>query len=418
MTRFYRPFFCVLLLLTLWQVSPCQRSAKPTEKPLNQPGEDADFQRYLNSGRISVVAFYADWCPSCRSWAPILDAVNTHFPDMQVLFMDIGEWDAPVTEKYGIQSIPHFKIYDGAGNFIVEGSAAKDWLRQQIGNRFAARARGTYRFNGDPGSVKLNETARSVSTRPRNGSTKAQPRTTAVLSSREKIDATGPLPSVDQVIARYLESVGGANAGAKFRTRSGKGKVEISTLGRGSFTTHAKAPNKVAITIEIPVVGVIKQGFNGASGWIQNPRSGTRSASEAELAMLKRNADFNDVTGIKTRYPTMKLLGVTKIGYREVYVVEAKPQTGHPERLYFNKDNGLLIRRDAVLASGGVRTVAEIYLDDWTDVDGIKMPFTVTQLLPRQSMVFSFSEVRHDVQFDDAVFNKPGTKEVSLSNRR
>lgn len=41
---------------------------------------------------------------------------------------------------------------------------------------------------------------------------------------------------------------------------------------------------------------------------------------------------------------------------------------------------------------------AEVYLDDWTDVDGIKMPFTITQLFPRLSIVFSFNEVKHGVQ--------------------
>lgn len=418
MTRFYRYSCCLLLLLTLWQVSPCQNTAKPTQKPLNQPGEDADFQRYLNSGRISVVAFYADWCPSCRSWAPMLDTINTHFPDMQVLFMDIGEWDTPVTEKYGIESVPYFKIYDGAGRFIVEGSAAKAWLRQQIGNRFQARARGTYRFNGDPGALKINEAAGSVSTRPRKGTASARSAPASIPSVREKIDSSGPLPSVDKVLARYLEALGGPNGGANFRTRTAKGKVEISKMGRGSFVTHAKTPNKIAITIEIPEVGVIRQGFNGAAGWIQNPRSGPRSATETELAMLKKEADFNNFSSLKARYPTMKLLGILKIGYREAYVVEAKPQSGPAERLYFSKDNGLLIRRDAVSVTGGVMNVMEIYLDDWTEVDGLKMPFTVTQLLPRMSLVFSFGEVKHDVELNDAVFNRPDTKAVSLSNRR
>lgn len=50
---------------------------------------------------------------------------------------------------------------------------------------------------------------------------------------------------------------------------------------------------------------------------------------------------------------------------------------------------------DAVLIAG-VKNVAEIFLDDWTEVDGIKMPFTVTQLLPWLSLVFSFSEVKHE----------------------
>ena len=397
-----------LLLLTTWQIAPSQNLAKPSNKPLNQPGEDANFQHYLSSGRISVVTFYADWCPSCRSWAPILDDVNAYFPDMQVLFMDIGEWDTPVTEKYDIQSVPHFKIYDGSGGLIAEGAPAKEWLRQAISQRLAGIVRGTYRVTGQPASIKINNVARSVTTRPRAGAPTPRARASeAAPAWREKIETTGPLPSVDEVIDRYLAAMGGAGAAEKFSTRSVKGKVNISTMGRGSFASYAKAPNKVVTTIEIPELGVIKQGFNGAAGWSQHPRTGVRSATDSELATLKRDAIFHSFTTLKTRYPKMKVLGVTKIGFREAYLIEARPAVGDPERLFFSKDNGLLIRWDALLNAGGVKIPAEVYLDDWTNVDGIKLPFTITQLLPRVSIVFSFNEVRHDIELSETVFNRP-----------
>ncbi len=398
-----------LLLLTTAQVSPSQSLAKPTEKPLNRPGEDADFQRYLTSGRVSVVAFYADWCPSCRSWAPTLDAVNTHFPDMQVLFMDIGEWDTPVTEKYGVKSIPHFKIYDQSARLVVEGPAANEWLRQAIGKRLEARAKGTYRLSGQPAALNVSDAARSVTTRPKSNSRSARARAPEVAARSEKIESTGPMPSVDQLIDRYVDAVGGQDAVVKFTTRSAKGKVSVSTIGRGSFATYAKAPNKVVTTLELPELGVIKQGFNGAVGWSQSARTGVRPAVGAELAALKRDADFHSLLRLKANYPQMRLLGISKIGFREAYVVEAKPRGGEAELLYFSKENGLIIRRDAVRDSLGVRTAAEIYLDDWKDVDGIKMPFTITQSFPGLSFVFTFDEVKHNVEVADAVFNRPTT---------
>jgi len=412
-----RYLVCALLLLTTAQVSPAQNPAKPTEKPLNRPGEDTDFQRYLNSGRVSVVAFYADWCPSCRSWAPILDAVNTSFPDMQVLFMDIGEWDTPVAKKYGVESIPHFKIYDQSARPIVEGPAAKEWLRQAIGERLEARAKGTYRLSGQPAALNVSGATRSVTTRPKSNSRTTWARVPEVATRREKIESTGPLPSVDQLIERYVDAVGGQDAAGKFTTRSAKGKVSVSTMGRGSFATYAKAPNKVVTTIELPELGVIKQGFNGAVGWSQSARTGVRPAVGAELAALKRDADFHSLLRLKANYPQLRLLGVSKIGFREAFVVEAKPRGGEAERLYFSKENGLIMRWDAVRAAMGVRTAAEIYLDDWKDVDGIKMPFTITQSFPGLSLVFTFDEVKHNVEVSDAVFNRPTTKLRAVTRR-
>ena len=110
-------------------------SPKPSLKPLNTPGQDADFRSYFSPDRISIVYFYADWCPACRGLSPVMDAINAQIPDMQVLFMNIGDWNTPVTQLYDITSVPHLKIYDKSGSLVAEGRAAKDWLLQATAAR-------------------------------------------------------------------------------------------------------------------------------------------------------------------------------------------------------------------------------------------------------------------------------------------
>lgn len=405
MKRFSRYLLFGFLLLGTWQIAPCQNMPKPTEKPLNQPGEDAAFQRYLNSGRISVVAFYANWCPSCRSWSPFLDAVNTYFPDMQVLFMDIREWDSPVTEKYEFSSIPHFKIYDRDARLIVEGPAADDWLRQAIRQRLEARARGAYRLSGESAKLEVRAGSRSVSTKPKgNGRGRSVP-TAAAAPAREKIESTGPLPTIDQIVERYIAALGGPKAQAKFMTLSAKGKVSVSNIGRGSFITYMKAPNKMVMTIDIPEMGVLSQGYNGVRGWSRLTESGRRRGFSATLSPMKRHADFLGFLKIKANYPQLRVLGTAKIGFREAYVVEARATPSQVEKFYFSKENGLIIRCDEVTKAYGTTVSSEMYLDDWTDVEGIKMPFTITQLFPQLSVVFIFDEIKPDIQIADSVFN-------------
>ncbi len=105
--------------------------AKPSVKPLNTPGQDYDFRPYLTQGRVSIVYFYADWCPACRKLGPDMDAINAR-PDMQVLFMNIGDWDTPITQQYSITSVPYLKVYDKSGNLIVEGRDARAWLQEAL----------------------------------------------------------------------------------------------------------------------------------------------------------------------------------------------------------------------------------------------------------------------------------------------
>jgi len=108
---------------------------KPNQKPLNSPGQDCDYQTYLLDGRISVVYFYADWCPACQGLSPTMDMVHNRFSNMQVLFMNIGNWNSPVAQKYAISFVPYLKIYDEKGQLIVEGVAARGWLDRTIQER-------------------------------------------------------------------------------------------------------------------------------------------------------------------------------------------------------------------------------------------------------------------------------------------
>jgi endonuclease YncB( thermonuclease family) len=110
-------------------------SAKPSAKPLNTPGLDYDFTPYLTQGRVSIVYFYADWCPACRGMSPAMSQINSRVPDMQVLFMNIGNWNTPVTQLYGITFVPYLKIYNKSGNLVAEGRAANAWLQQALRER-------------------------------------------------------------------------------------------------------------------------------------------------------------------------------------------------------------------------------------------------------------------------------------------
>lgn len=105
-------------------------SAKPSQKPLNTPGQDVDYSSYLRMGRTSIVYFYADWCPACRQLTPSMERINAGSSDVQVLFMNIADWNTPVARQHGVTFVPYLKIYDKSGNLVSEGREARAWLQQ------------------------------------------------------------------------------------------------------------------------------------------------------------------------------------------------------------------------------------------------------------------------------------------------
>jgi hypothetical protein len=100
-------------------------------------------------------------------------------------------------------------------------------------------------------------------------------------------------------------------------------------------------------------------------------------------------------------------MGKTKFGYREAYVVAASPANGLADKFYFDTLSGLPFRMDAVRPGPAGQVSMEVYLDDWRDVDGVKLPFRITQSLSGLSLVFEFLEIKHAVTLDDHIFNKP-----------
>jgi hypothetical protein len=237
----------------------------------------------------------------------------------------------------------------------------------------------------------------------------AQAQTPAARSlAAPKIEATNPLPSVEQILARYIEALGGKDAIIRLTSRVARGRVDMPGVRRGgTFEVYAKAPNKSVSTLDVYPIGIIKQGFNGRDGWDQTKETGLQDAVGEDLAALERDADFYSPLRLKVKYPKMTLGGKVNIGYREAYMVEAQPTIGEVEKLYFEKESGLLIRWDVVRATVEGKALAVVYLDDWRMIDGVRLPFLISQSFPGFTFVLKFEDVKHNLPVDDTLFNKP-----------
>jgi len=216
-------------------------------------------------------------------------------------------------------------------------------------------------------------------------------------------------PSVDQILATYRQALGGQAAYEKVTTRAMKGTVEIPDDNvTAALQVVAKAPASFRLTMDIPGYGVVETVLDGDNGWEKNPDSGTHAMSKADLAIAQRERHFYREMRLNRLYAKMETAGADKVGGRAVYVVEATPASGPAEKLYFDAETGLLVKRDferVTLEDGIVQY--EILLRDYRDVDGLKLPFTIEQRAPDNTMIFKFAEIKNDVPLADTAFAKP-----------
>lgn len=236
--------------------------------------------------------------------------------------------------------------------------------------------------------------------------------TTAQETKAPAAKPTPALPSVDQILDKYVQALGGKAAIEKLNSRVTKGTFEIPDQGlTGSLDAYSKAPNKTASIVEITSLGRFRQAFDGTLAWADNPASGLRELGGQELANTKRNSEFYQSLKLRQLYPKMTLKGTEKVGERETYVIEADPGDGTLRRMYLDAETGLLLRNDTefdTAAQGRVKI--ETYLDNYKEVDGVKVPFAMRQVNPNTSWVIKVTEVRHNVPVDDAKFAKPSAQ--------
>lgn len=220
----------------------------------------------------------------------------------------------------------------------------------------------------------------------------------------QKITSSSSLPTVDELLKRHVEAMGGAAAINRVTSRVITGTVDVAGISRGgSFETYALAPNKMLTVIQAHPMGTIKIGFNGKNGWYLTSGA-VRGLKGAELATLQREADFYSPVRIKTNFAKVTLPGMSKIGYRDVYVLDLQPLSGPAERLYLDAQTYLPVRINTVRTVGRVPEPVEIYLDDWRDFEGVKYPFSTSQNSPSVKLGLTVKEIRHNVTVDPRLF--------------
>src|ERR1700722_18780437 len=88
-------------------------------------------------------------------------------------------------------------------------------------------------------------------------------------------------PSVDQILEKYAQALGGRAAYQKVTTRAMTGTVEIPDDSvTGTARVFAKAPGGYHMIMDIPGYGVVETVLDGTTGWEKNPDNGTRAMSK------------------------------------------------------------------------------------------------------------------------------------------
>ena len=258
----------------------------------------------------------------------------------------------------------------------------------------------------------------------------AIPATTLVLPTVPKdveTDAQPQLPSVDQIVAKYVQALGGEQALKKVTTRVITGTQTIPTGPGGTVPLPSalersqKAPNLIINTYKTPTY-TISDGFDGTKAWTQDFRGRVTEPGAIDQMRAKRDADFYLPVDLKQAYAKMQVEGVENLNGHDAYVVTAQPQGERAERLYFDVQTGLLLRKWSSLPTPVGDAPFQVNYDDYRDTgSGVRFPYLITmnpagpRLEPSTSVTIRVTKVQDNAPLDSSKFTKPESKAAAAA---
>lgn len=228
------------------------------------------------------------------------------------------------------------------------------------------------------------------------------------------VEAVVPKPtmSADELMAKALDAVGGEANWRKLTSREMLVDIDFEHQGvKGVGTVLAKAPYWYAADTKLTALGKpIGETFeylNDSTGGARSSFSPESNYAGKRLNDLRTENSIYGLADWKKGLASYETKGLEKVGTEEVWVIEFKPESGTPYRLYLSAKTFLPLKRAGVIVSNtsSVQMPVTVLYEDYRDIDGVKIPFkTTTNTVGLGDVVTYVKQVKHNVALRDEAF--------------
>jgi hypothetical protein len=187
-----------------------------------------------------------------------------------------------------------------------------------------------------------------------------------------------------------------------------KGKFEAPAQSLvGEAEILSAAPDMYYSKVTLVNEGTFISAFDGKIGWSSDPRGGVREMQGQELDQMRRSSQFQHELRFRELFPDLLVLEKTSEEGRPVWVLQATPRDGSPEKFYFDAESGLLLRHDSLQTIADSVIPMEQRYTEFAPVDGVQVPHVLRHKDPNVEWQVTFTEIRQNAPLDAARFAKP-----------
>jgi zinc protease len=213
------------------------------------------------------------------------------------------------------------------------------------------------------------------------------------------------LPAAEQIIEKYINFTGGKTAIESIQSELQIGSFE-NAQGSLPVEIAVKNPNKWRFELKLPDGNSFKQVCNGSKGWRMDPQQGWVEMTRDNMLVTSRMLDLHGPLHFKETFSKLVIKGAAKVGERKAYLLEATPKEGSPQTMYFDAENGQLMKIDFTVETPEGTFSASVFFENYKDVNGAKVPFTIKQS-GNEEWTMNITEIKRNPVLDDKQFEKP-----------
>lgn len=234
--------------------------------------------------------------------------------------------------------------------------------------------------------------------------------TVAVAASAPGQDQE-PLPTGREIVDRFIDAIGGAQAIAAVSSYRARGTFELTGQGLiGDIEMIGARPARTVVRVDMPGVGVILSGYDGKVAWTINPASGPAVLSGAAAEQMAEDAVFGAVTHPPSLTKALTVVERSEFNGRPCYKVRVVFGSGRELFEYYDTETGLKNGTEGSQETALGLVPNTTYLSDYRTFGGLRQATLIVQRPLGIEQVVRLVSFEYDVVADEAFELPPSVK--------
>jgi hypothetical protein len=214
-----------------------------------------------------------------------------------------------------------------------------------------------------------------------------------------------PTETIDDVLSKYVQAIGGDQAVAAAKSRVIHGTATTRDLVATPVTIEEKTTGEYRIVLDSKPQPQTRVS-DGKASWAVGGNGQARDLEGVQAAQVSRATEFGLPLTLKQHYQTVQVQRYGNIDGTDTIVVAARLNPDVTDTFQFARQSGLLLRKTTQTRTPYGSLQEQVDFSDYQTAGGVKMPYTVKYSSWNAATTTKYTDVKVNAPIDAADFAK------------